>query len=338
MKRAAVIGLGAIGPIHLAAIGQNPGITLAAVCDIDRQTREKVPQDIPFFTDYMEMIREVKPDVVHICLPHYLHVPVAEAAVKAGAHVFCEKPVALNTAQAEEFAAFEAAHPDARIGICLQNRFNESIEMLRDIIQGGEYGTVTGLKGIVPWSRPKSYYDEQPWRGKMEYAGGGCMINQSIHTLDLLYYLGGPVGSLRASVSQLLDYGIEVEDTVSARLNFRNGAKGLFMATNANYKNESVQISVQMEKGEFIITDNILSRLGENGEKEKLAEDAKMPGTKFYYGASHKKLIALFYEALENGSREYVHVRDAVMGIRLIDAIVEAGRTGKEVFLPENAD
>lgn len=333
MKTAAVIGLGDISAIHIAAIQANPEIQLIAVCDIDKSAEARAPKGIPFYQDHSQMIEDVKPDVVHICLPHYLHVPVSEEAAAMGAHVFCEKPVALHTSQAEEFAAFEAAHPEVHIGICLQNRLNESIEMLKELLDSGRYGAITGMKGIVPWSRPKSYYDVKPWRGTWEYAGGGCMINQSVHTLDLLYYLGGPVLSVRASVSQLLDYGIEVEDTVSARLTFANGAQGLFLATNANYKNEGVQISVQTEKAEFSIIDNILYRMGGDGGKERLAEDARLPGTKFYYGASHQKLIAKFYQAVEQDTQNYIHVKDAVMSVRLIDAIQESGRTGQQIRL-----
>lgn len=333
MKTAAVIGLGDISAIHIAAIQANPEIQLTAVCDIDKSAEARAPKGIPFYQDHRQMIEDVKPDVVHICLPHYLHVPVSEEAAAMGAHVFCEKPVALHTSQAEEFAAFEAAHPEVHIGICLQNRLNESIEMLKELLDSGRYGAITGMKGIVPWSRPKSYYDVKPWRGTWEYAGGGCMINQSVHTLDLLYYLGGPVLSVRASVSQLLDYGIEVEDTVSARLTFANGAQGLFLATNANYKNEGVQISVQTEKAEFSIIDNILYRMDGDGSKERLAEDARLPGTKFYYGASHQKLIAKFYQAVEQDTQNYIHVKDAVMSVRLIDAIQESGRTGQQIRL-----
>lgn len=169
----------------------------------------------------------------------------------------------------------------------------------------------------------------------MQYAGGGCMINQAVHTLDLLYYLGGNIRNVNASVSQLLNYGIEVEDTVSARLQFANGAIGLFMATIANYKNESVQISIQTEKTEFAIIENVLYQMEKNGERKKLIEDTKLSGTKFYYGASHKKLIDKFYQAIEEGTQEYVHVKDAVMSIRLIDAIKESGRTGKTVEIKE---
>lgn len=329
MKKAVVIGLGDISMIHIMGISQNPKIELAAVCDIDESRRETAPAGVPFYTDYKEMIEKEKPDVAHICLPHYLHVPVSEAIADMGVNVFCEKPMALNREEGRAFVEFEAAHPQLHMGICLQNRFNESVEMLKSMIDGGEYGKVTGTKGIVPWARPKSYYDVKPWRGKWETAGGGCMINQSVHTLDLLYFLGGEITGVKASVTQLLDYGIEVEDTVVARLTYANGAHGLFMATNANYKNESVQISVQLEKAEFAIIDNVLYRMQEDGSRIKLVEDAKMPGSKFYYGASHGKLIGLFYDALEKNSQDYLHVKDAWMSIRLIDAIQESGKSGE---------
>lgn len=329
MKKAAVIGLGDISSIHIHAIQSNPEIELIAVCDIDKKA--KSPENVPFYTDYKKMIQKTKPDVVHICLPHYLHVPVSIEAANMGVHIFCEKPVALHTTQAEEFALFETAHSELHIGICLQNRFNESVEMLKDIIDSGTYGKVIATKGIVLWARPKAYYDVKPWRGKWETAGGGCMINQSIHTLDLLYHLGGHIKNVKASVTQLLDYGIEVEDTVSASLSYTNGAKGLFLATNANYKNECVQIAIQLEKAEFQIIDNILYQIEPDGNKKMLIEDRKLPGTKFYYGASHDKLIRQFYQSLENNNQDYIHVKDALMSIRLIDAIQEAGKSGKIV-------
>ncbi len=333
MKKAAIIGMGVISPIHIAAIQSNPGITLAAVCDIDAGKKSDAPAGVPFYTDYKTMLLEAKPDVVHICLPHYLHVPVSMEAAEMGIHVFCEKPVAMDSRQGQEFVAFEASHPDIHMGICLQNRFNESVEMLKSIIDSGEYGAVTGIRGTVPWYREKEYYEVQPWRGKWETAGGGCMINQSVHTLDLLYHLGGEIKELKAVTAQLLDYGIEVEDTAAARLTFANGAQGMFLATIANYKNEGVQISVQTEKADFAITDNTLYRIQEDGTREKLCEDAKLPGMKFYYGASHKKIIDLFYNALEQNSQDYLHVRDALMSIRLIDAIQNSGKTGTVVSL-----
>lgn len=328
MKKAVVIGMGVISSIHIGAILSNPNITLCGVCDIDENKRNQAPPAVPFFTDYKEMLQTLKPDVAHICLPHYLHVPVSEYAASLGIHVFCEKPVAMNHEQGYEFAAFEEAHPEIHMGICLQNRLNESVEALKEIIDNGTYGAVKATKGIVHWYRGKDYYEAGPWRGRLETAGGGCMINQAVHTLDLLYYLGGEIKDLRAIAGQILDYGIEVEDTVAARLHYANGAYGIFMATIANYKNESVEISVSLEKAEFLIQNNILYKIEEDGTKTMMVEDARLPGTKFYYGASHGKIICQFYKALENDSQEYLHVKDAIMSIRLIDAILEAVKTG----------
>ncbi len=331
MKRAAIIGMGEIYSVHLAAIENNPSIQLAGVCDIDEAKRDRAPDGVPYFTDYEEMLRKVQPDVVHVCLPHYLHVPVSEYCAGMGINVFCEKPVALNADQGRGFAEFEAGHPEVHIGICLQNRLNATVRALKEIIDSGRYGKVTGTKGIVPWYRDQSYYDTSPWRGRWETAGGGCMINQSVHTLDLLYYLGGEITDVKAMSGQITDNDIEVEDTVAASLHYANGARGLFLATNANYKNENVQISVQLENAEFLIMDNSLWRIDEDGAGEKLAEDEKAPGSKFYFGASHSRLIGLFYDALENDTQDYIHVEDALMSIRLIDAIRKSSAEGKKV-------
>lgn len=334
MKTAVVIGLGTISSIHLQAIEANSSIDLIGVCDVDESCKKKAPEGVPFYTDYQKMICELKPDVAHICLPHYLHVPVSEYVASMGVHVFCEKPIALTREQGTQIVTFEEEHPELHMGICLQNRFNASIQELKKRIDSQEYGKVIGIKGLVPWSREKQYYDEKPWRGKWETAGGGCMINQSIHTLDLLYYLAGPIHSLKAIVGQTLNYNIEVEDSVIAHLNFECGAQGLFMATIANYANENVQITVKLEKATFIIMDNCLYQVQADGSKTFITEDERLPGTKFYYGAGHRLIIKNFYDALETNSNTYVHMKDAWMSISLIDAIQESGRTQKEVIVP----
>lgn len=329
MKKAAVIGLGDISIIHLTAIEHNPDVRLVAVCDTQESARERAPAGVPFFTDYEEMIRAVHPDCVHICLPHYLHYPVARKAAELGCSVFTEKPLALSPAQAEAFASLEREFPVLKFGVCLQNRINDTTVRLKAIIESGEYGAVVGLKGLVPWFRPKDYYDVKPWRGTFAEAGSGTLMNQSIHTLDLLYHLGGPIKRLHASMSRLLDYGIEAEDTVTARLEFENGTRGVFWATNCNYSNESTQITVALEKAVFHIEDGVLTRRDADGTKTMVCEDRKLGGTKFYYGASHMETIGLFYKALESGGEDYLHASDGVMSIRLIDAIIcSAGRDG----------
>lgn len=327
MKKIAVIGLGDIAPIHIKALKSVPGIFPGAVCDNDAGKQSVYPE-IAFYLDYLEMMEKEKPDCVHLCLPHYLHYPVAREAVIRGIHVFCEKPMAIDKNEALAFVELEKAHPEVQIGICLQNRRNETTEQLKKLIESGEYGKLKGIRGFVPWKRTKEYYEEKPWRGTWKEAGSGVMLNQSVHTLDLLYYLGGEVKELKAMAGRLLDYDIEVEDTVAAKLTFKNGASGLFFATNGNFKNESVSIQAELEHGEFLIRNNSLYQINQENDWKLIAEDQKLPGTKFYYGASHETIIREFYEAMENGDQDYVHVRDAWMGMALADAIFCSSKTG----------
>ena len=329
MIRAAIIGLGDISFVHLDGILSNPEIQLVGACDLKEELKSRVPEGTPFYTDYKQMVQEVKPDVVHNCLPHYLHYPVTKELVEMGINVFCEKPVALNVAQAEEFAALEAAHPEVKIGICLQNRMNETTEALKAIIDSGEYGKVTGIRGFVPWYRAPEYYSVKPWRSTWQYAGGGSMINQSLHTLDLMYFLGGDIRRIHALVGQTNDYGIEVEGDVVARMEYANGARGLFFATNNNWTNESVQIRVALEKGVFHIEDNTLYKINKDSSREVICKAPVLEGIKFYYGASHTRMIERFRKAVESGSDDYIHVKDAVMVIRLMETIFQSGKEDK---------
>ncbi len=335
MRRSALIGMGDIYNIHLNALSTIEDIEVVAVCDINPAFEENKPEGTKFYTDYKAMLKECSIDCVHICLPHDLHYPVTRDIVEMGlgVNVFCEKPLALNEKQAEDFAKLEEEHPEVKIGICLQNRYNETTEMLKEIIDSKKYGEVVGCRGLVPWYREKEYYTVKPWRGTMKNAGGGCMINQSIHTLDLLQFLCGKVASLKASVSSLLEYDTEVEDTVTARLEFKNGSTGVFWATIANSKNESVQISVSLEKADFLINGGILYKIEEDNSQTFLCEDAKLPGLKFYYGASHAKLINIFYKAISENTENYTHVSDAVESIRLIDAINKSSDTKSKVIV-----
>ena len=153
------------------------------------------------------------------------------------------------------------------------------------------------------------------------------MINQSLHTLDLLYFLGGDIAKLHAVVGQTNEYGIEVEGDVVARLEFANGARGLFFATNNNWTNESVQIRVAMEKGIFHIEDNTLWKIEKDNTRTVICKAPVLEGIKFYYGASHSRMIERFRLAVENNTDDYIHVKDGTMVIRLMDSIFRSANT-----------
>ncbi|WML54938.1 Gfo/Idh/MocA family oxidoreductase [Neobacillus sp. PS3-12] len=334
MLKIAVIGLGDISKTHISAIQDNPNVDLVAVCDSDELLRESVPH-VNFYRDFHDMLKKEALDCVHICLPHYLHYPATKACIEKGVNVFLEKPISLNTIEGIKLVRLEKKHQDIKICVCFQNRYNETFEMLKEFAQSGQFGNLIGIKGLVTWFRPKSYYDRKPWRGSMKYAGGGVMINQALHTVDLMQLLGGEIESIRGSIDQLLDYGIDVEDTATAHIKFKNGAKGLFFATVANVENSSVELKVIFEKETFTIKDGILSRIDENGLKEELLVDKKVLGTKFYYGASHAKLINLFYSCISNNTQNYVHVEDALTSIKMIDAIRRSSEVKKEIKMED---
>lgn len=330
MVRVAIIGLGDIAKIHIQAIQNNKNAQLVAVCDIDSTHANDVSQTT-FYTDYNEMLEKESLDCIHICLPHYLHYPVTKACVEAGVNVFQEKPVALDYKEAVKLVELEEQNPDIKICICLQNRLNETFEALIEMINSKKYGDVTGIKGIVTWYRPKQYYDVKPWRGKMAYAGGGAMINQSIHTLDLMQLIGGKVSAIKGHIDNLIDFDIEVEDTAIANIDFENGVRGLYYATTTYTANSSVEFEVLTEQARFNIKDSILTLIDEAGEEIKVIEDTKMLGTKFYYGASHAKLINYFYNVLETGSEDYIHVKDAIPSIHMIDMIRTSSKLNKKI-------
>jgi predicted dehydrogenase len=330
MILSAVIGFGVIGKVHIDALRSLGNAKLAAVCDTDGAKRAAVPPGVNFYADYREMLEREKPGVVHICLPHFLHYPVAKYCAERGFNVFAEKPLALNAKEGGEYCKLEKQH-GVKICLCLQNRLNTTTERLHKMLRSGDYGGVTGIRGSVTWFRSKAYYEAGPWRGVMAQAGGGCMINQAIHTIDLIqYFAGSPLKSVRGTAGRMLDYGIEVEDTAAGHIVFENGAAALFMASVANYTDENVEISVRCEKGEFLLRDKKLFSLGKGGQELISAETETFAG-KAVYGNSHIKLIERFYNVLETGEGGYLHPEEGLPSLKIIDAIQESSRSGKTV-------
>lgn len=333
MMRVGVIGLGDISKVHIPIIETCENIQLVAVSDKDLNQWFDNP-DMHFYEDYKEMLDQEDLDSVHICLPHHLHAPVTMECIQRGIHVFLEKPMGINLKEVQELVDLEKMHPQIKMNLCLQNRLNNTSIHMKKIVESGDYGRIIGMKGLVAWHRTREYYDLKPWRGRMDLSGGGVMINQSIHTLDLMQWIGGEIKSIQGSLSQLLDYGIEVEDTASARLEFMDGFSGLFYATNANPYNSSVELEVVLEKARLVIRDNILYRWDEEGQ-HILVEDEKVQGTKFYYGASHKNLIQTFYKELESDVGDYIPMSQGLQSMQMIDAIRRSSETGKIINMEE---
>ena len=333
MIRTGIIGMGDIAPIHIEALNKTQNVNIVATCDID-ESKRGVLKEAAFYTDYKEMIEGEELDCVHICLPHHLHVPVSVYCIEKGLNIFMEKPLGIDIKDCNDILEAADKNRNLKIGICLQNRENETTEKLMEIVRSKNYGELKGIKGLVAWHRPKSYFDEKPWRGRIETSGGGVMINQGIHTLDIMQLVGGEIEWVKGSISNLLDFKVEVEDTAAANIKFKNGARGMFFSTNANIENSSIEIEVLFEKARFTIKGDKLYRTDGNA-MDLMAENIKLSGSKFYYGASHKKLINKFYRAIEEDSDDYIKIEEGIDSMKLIEAIKRSSSENKEIKLEE---
>ncbi|MER2063692.1 MAG: Gfo/Idh/MocA family oxidoreductase [Alkalibacterium sp.] len=316
MLRVGLIGLGDVSPVHVHAIHASDHGELVAVCDTNTELSSNFPE-IPFFANVDRMLEKMNLDVVHVCLPHDQHYPITQRCVEHDVHVYLEKPVAMNYEEALKQLEVKK-QTDKKICVSFQNRYNASFLRLMEILENEDVGKVTSIKGLVTWFRPESYYTSKPWRGQKDRAGYGSIINQSIHTLDLIQLIGGDLKSCKAVLSNLTDYDIEVEDTASATFTFESGVKAFFHATNAYTENSSVEIQVITEKEKFTIKDSRLYITNDEGRKEVIVEDDKLPGSKFYYGAGHMHLINRFYESILNDTDDFVTIEDSIPSMQMI--------------------
>lgn len=337
MLRIGIIGLGTIAYIHQLAIEQNGLGELVAVSDIDSATHKDYDH-LPFYNNYIDMLEKENLDVVHICLPHDLHVPIAKKCIEYGVHVFLEKPLALTYQEGKELAQVVSDN-NSKLAICFQNRYNNTTKKLLEIFEEKsieEIGQLKAVKGLVTWFRPESYYKEQPWRGELKRAGGGTITNQSIHTLDLMGLFGGAVNSCKGELLKLTDYDIEVEDTAVANYEFQNNVSGIYFATNAYVVNSSVELEVITTKKRYLIKDYKLYSFDTNDENGTLiASDDIFPGTKSYYGQGHNLSIETFYRAILDDTENYISINDALNSVLMVDLLKQSNKENKKVNIKE---
>lgn len=325
--RVCVIGCGVIAPNHIKSLLEDELTDLVAVCDIIEARAVKAAEmgRCAYYTDYHQMLDEVKPDAVHLCLPHYLHCPVAIDCMRAGADVLCEKPmdVSLEAALRMKQVSEETGK---RLGVIFQNRYNAENEAIRTALRSGEMGKLISLRGEVCWKRDQAYYNSGAWRADYATAGGGVLINQAIHTLDLLrYFANSPVADVRATVSHHGDTDVEVEDTAEGLILFENGVRALFYFTINNFEDEDIRVTIKCENA------RVESRAGDccihfrDGHDVHVSNDehAAAAGAKACYGSSHAVQIADFYRDAD-GSRARWMMDEAIKTQALVEAILHA--------------
>lgn len=334
--RSVIIGCGAIFPMHAVSVMSNDKSELVAVCDINEVVAKKRADECScaYYTDYKQMILTEKPDVVHICLPHFLHAPVSIFALENGCHVICEKPMATTVEDAMKMLE-TAERTGKKLEIIFQNRYNDASKCIHDAISNGSLGKVLGAIATVCWHRDDKYYSLSDWRGKISTEGGSVCVNQAIHTLDLmLWFVGKKPLSVMCSIATLM-HDIETEDTASGIVKFEDGILGNFWFTNNHHINEPVSVIVNCEKGKAVLSKNnavITFNDGNTITASNSADDyIEYGNVKNYWGVSHKKQIDDFYNNILTGEKLHIDCHDAFNTHKVMCAILESGRSNKAI-------
>ena len=328
--RTALIGCGGISKVHLDALSHMDNVELVSVADV-KENRAKARAEqygCAYTTDWTEYVSRDDIDVVHICTPHYLHAPMAIALLDSGKRVLTEKPMASEVADAEEMIR----HSDGRLAVVFQNRYNEASQFIRQSIADGRYGKLLSMRAAVNWHRTPEYYTSSGWRGFFKTEGGGVLINQAIHTLDLMLYFAGKPASVRGHVSTDLLYDtIEVEDTASGLIKFESGLLANFYCTTTFGTDRPVEIELVFERA-TLKTDAETLHVTQNGGTELICSSAAS-GAKAYWGTTHEVLLRDFYKAVEEKRPFWIDGESALPVLKLLKGVYESSRTGKEVQL-----
>ncbi len=326
--RVGIIGCGTIASVHLDAISALEASELIMVCDLKESLVKKVAHEwnCDWTLDYTILLGRNDIDVVHILLPHHLHVRVAMEALQAGKNVVLEKPVGISIEQMKELKDAESAS-DYLVGVTLQNRFNPTTIKAKELISSGELGIFVGAKGSVTWSRKDGYYSASDWRGRLAFEGGGLLINQAIHTLDLMEYIGGEVRSLQAKVANTTHPEIDVEDTAMVTLSYADGGNGIFFGTNSYGGNAAVDMEFLFEKGKLVFREQALYVVTED-EEIQVAHDVVKKGEKAYWGMSHQLIIEDIYRGIMEDKAPQVTLDAAIRATELVLGSYESSTSG----------
>ena len=322
--RVALVGCGSISRNHLAALSAMNNISIVALCDVKRERAELRATEnqlqCAIYDDYETMLNSENLDAVHITTPHYLHAPMAKLALLKNINVFLEKPMCISVEEINDLLEIEKKS-EGRITICFQNRYNPATLAARKIAD--DDGGVISAYGTVIWERDEKYYTDSGWRGAYSTEGGGVMINQAIHTIDLLcQFLGNPLSVCATKANHHLKNIIEVEDTCEGVIKFEDGKSACFYATTAFSGYDSTNVFLITKNHKIELRNN---RLYVDSEPVAVGSEKETYLTKACYGNSHATLIERFYSALEDGTDMPVSLESASYALRILLAAYKSG-------------
>ncbi len=343
--RYGVIGAGVVAPLHLEAIAALDDVELVGICALDAAQVEARVQEFggTAFLDHRELLA-TEPDVVVICVPHPAHPALAIDALEHGAHVLVEKPLAVEAREADAMIA--ASERTGRLlGVCFQHRFRPVIAAARDLIAAGRLGALVRVSVSDPWYRPESYYATASWRGTWNGEGGGVLMNQAPHTLDLLCHLAGPPATVWGRARRR-SQPMEAEDTATALLEYDDGAVGTLAVSTTEAGVQRIELvgdrgrieivgeSLRFERYEPALSEHLRTAPGMFDAPAVAQEDVALPAGR----GDHRDVHEDFADAVRTGREPRVPAREARWSLELANAIVLSTHTGLPVPLPVDRD
>ena len=336
--RIAIVGAGVIGAVHarlVAALG-DAGV-LAAIIDVDEAKGRALAAEhgVPFHASAQEAYRAERIDLAAVCLPSAFHADAVIEALEAGVHVIVEKPIDVTLAAADRIRAAEAAS-GRTVSVISQRRFQPVASFIRRSIDAGALGRVTS--GVVEsaFFRPQEYYESGDWRGTAAIDGGGALMNQGIHALDLLMWMLGTPVSVSARTGRLAHTGIEVEDVAGATIEFESGAIGLLLASTAAYPGLPVRLAVHGSEGTAVMENDGLSFFASASAADpdpgSLVEH-DVPDGWSDVDMAHRRQYLDVVAAIGEGRRPAITTDDGRRALQVVLAVYESARTGVPVDL-----
>ncbi len=336
MVRFAVIGCGRISEVHLKALSEAKNAQLCAVCDIIEEKAKKraLEYNVPYYLDIETMLKEQKPDAALIGTPSGMHGEHAEICALNGVNVLCEKPLEITTEKIDRMIRVcEENH--VKLGGIFQRRTYTAAVASKNAINSGNIGTPVFCSGTFNYSRTQEYYDSDAWRGTWALDGGGALMNQAVHGIDMLIMLGGDVKSVFAKC-ETKARNIEVEDTAAAIIKYKNGALGVMEAATSLKDGQETVLSVSGTDGMISFGDSeILTWNTKDGSAAPSVTDSMGGKNCAWTGVfeGHRLLVENMADAIENGTPLLIPACDARKAVDVILAIYRSSQTGKEVFL-----
>lgn len=358
--RIGIIGLGAQGSMYAKFIteGMVPNMEIGAIADIDPAKAAAVASqypDVPFFSDYLEMLDSGPVDAVVTCVPHYLHPQIGIEALERDVHALVEKPAGVYTKQVAELNAYAATKPELSFGIMFNQRNNPLYVRLKEIVDNGEIGSILRSNWIITnWWRPQGYYDQSAWRATWGGEGGGVLVNQAPHQLDLWQWICGVPKSVYSKVAYGYRRNIAVEDEVTALVDYGNGATGVFI-TATHEMTGTDRFEIVGDQGKIVVENSKTATVTRLKQPEReLSESMDMGdvmklfmgqlNTDDYYeqeiiefdsvwGSQHAGVLENFAANILDGTPLLAPGSDGIKGVRLANAIHLSSWTGREVSL-----